>query len=405
MKTRMICFLVVVLSALLLVPAAGRSDGMFFMATETGEYADFDAQRAVLLINEDESYSLFIQVNYTGKPAGFSWVLPLPALPDDYDVAQQQFFDDMDAFTAPRFFEETTCEHHYCSSQSADVAYDAGGIPGTQVGSDITVWSSEKVGLYETAIISGENPEPLVAWLEEREFTFPEEAVDIFGQYIDDGFFFFVAKIDMDEAPADGEVANLSPLRFDFPAGTQVLYPMKLTRFSLVEQLPILVYVVDLGNRKWVPSTYAYEINTETDMNLEQYKAFVDILFEDNPDGILLVQYFGGLYDFCPSDFGYYPVYVSPRSVRQIIGDDVSDMFEQLITAGDPITTAVRYYGRFAPNAMVEDIIFAQAEEGAALGQSADDFLKECEEHVYIDDCPPSPSSGSGCSVMGSLVF
>lgn len=58
------------------------------------------SERIIFTMNDDDTITAYIQINYTGAAPDFSWVVPVPAVPE-VDVAEMDTFDELDRLTQP----------------------------------------------------------------------------------------------------------------------------------------------------------------------------------------------------------------------------------------------------------------------------------------------------------------
>src|SRR5215217_4065588 len=92
--------LVMPLAALVLVflvtPLPVGACGGFFCTTIPVDQA---AERIIFTMDEG-SITTYVQINYTGNPEDFAWVLPMPSVPK-VDTATSTMFRDLDRLTQP----------------------------------------------------------------------------------------------------------------------------------------------------------------------------------------------------------------------------------------------------------------------------------------------------------------
>src|SRR5215207_969650 len=63
---------------------------------------DQQAERIIFTVNGDSTISAYVQINYTGSAPDFSWVVPVPSVPQ-VDVAEIATFDELSSLTSPIF--------------------------------------------------------------------------------------------------------------------------------------------------------------------------------------------------------------------------------------------------------------------------------------------------------------
>ena len=57
-------------------------------------------ERIIFTMNGDGTITAYVQINYVGEAPDFSWVVPVPTVPE-VDVAEMATFDELDLLTQP----------------------------------------------------------------------------------------------------------------------------------------------------------------------------------------------------------------------------------------------------------------------------------------------------------------
>ena len=122
---------------------------------------------------------LWDQIQYSGNPADFVWVLPVPTSEVTVEIADPSFFDELDAQTSPRI--QPAFPLLPCNSASACGSAGSGGGGSGDVDEpfmpqeEVTVYAEETVGPYETVTIGSENPGALRTWLNDNGYNVAPE--------------------------------------------------------------------------------------------------------------------------------------------------------------------------------------------------------------------------------------
>jgi HEAT repeat protein len=107
----------------------------------------------------------------------------------------------------------------------------------------VDVIQSQRVGVYDTAVIEAESAEDIDNWLIENEFdTLSGKALPVVEAYIREGWQFFVAKLNREDQTG---AATPHPILLQFPVEKPV-YPMRLTAMA-ANRLYLELYVVADG--------------------------------------------------------------------------------------------------------------------------------------------------------------
>ena len=88
--------LATLVASLFLVPGAYACGGFFC----TNVPVDQAAERIIFAVNDDGTIDAYVQINYTGAPDAFAWVVPVPN-PPKVDVATMAMLRELDRLTQP----------------------------------------------------------------------------------------------------------------------------------------------------------------------------------------------------------------------------------------------------------------------------------------------------------------
>jgi hypothetical protein len=247
-------YLIVV--ALVACTARVQADGKFFgvVAAEGNGDPTIPAQRAV--IAWDPPYqTLAIDTAFVGVGDRFAWLVPLPSEPE-IRPATRGMFDSVAALTAPRITPAsqtlpgqmlavmliiTVIIGLLARSRSRDIVIvvllclllpvvlvPAMGKSKRSVSDPfpaVEVLNRASAGVYDTATLSAEHADELIAWLNAEGFATPEGVRSVVQQYLDRGWVFAAAKVRADTTAGEHQP---HPLCFRFQSESPV-YPMELT--------------------------------------------------------------------------------------------------------------------------------------------------------------------------------
>lgn len=200
-----------------------------------------------------------VQIQYTGDPSRFAWLVPVPEVPE-VTVGSQRFVTALLNATVPTFTLRSTidlCGGGQITSPGCGLSSarnDSSAFNG--VGADAStrrstpdlVAAHEAVGAFDVAILTPKSADEVTTWLAENSFLQTPDAPRILQDYVDSGHVFVAVKL----LPGAG-VNEIHPLvlRYD---GDAPCIPLKLTAVAATDDMSVRAFF--LGERRVVPTTY-----------------------------------------------------------------------------------------------------------------------------------------------------
>jgi MYXO-CTERM domain-containing protein len=219
-------------------PRPANACGGLFCATTP---VDQNAERILFEVHADGAVTATVEITYNGDPDEFSWIVPVTETPSAMDVAPASSLRMLDMATGPQIIPPpTTCSDPYrfgfddalpgAPPPSADASAGAenGGV---------TVEDLPVVGPFDPEVISADDPQLLVDWLEENGYLITDEMRPFIAEYVGEGFKFLGVKL-----TPDAGVNDIAPLSFTCPAGNPMV-PLKLTAIASEPEMGIMVFV------------------------------------------------------------------------------------------------------------------------------------------------------------------
>jgi hypothetical protein len=187
---------------------------------------------------------LWDQIEYSGDPQDFAWVLPVMA-GAQVQLSHDQFFAALDALTDPVI----TGPDPQCgsgspgigcgSSSSGNAGFaspeSAGG------GSSVQVISQGVVGPYDTVTVHSTNPNALYDWLAANSYAVAASMRPVIDAYVAGGFDFLALRL----APGQG-VQAMQPVRVVSP-GASLTLPLRMVAAGVGAQVGVTLYVIGEG--------------------------------------------------------------------------------------------------------------------------------------------------------------
>ncbi len=261
MTTQRSSLLTLATLATLAVPGTAQACGGFFCG------AVFDpvvqtAERILFRINPDDTVTSVIEIQYEGEPTDFAWVLPLsaPIDPQSVSTASPGLFDALEDLTAPRFVTGMDGATADAAGMSATGCSGPlwfygpnweGGMESDSFVPDFTgveVVGDSVVGPYAVEVITAEDANTLLGWLNWNGYQLPGNAQTAIASYVGEGGAFLGVKLNPD-VPA----GPIDALEVTMP-GTEPSLPLLLTAVAAADDMDITAYV--LADERYAPANY-----------------------------------------------------------------------------------------------------------------------------------------------------
>jgi hypothetical protein len=198
---------------------------------------------------------LWDQVEYTGNPAEFAWVLPIKE-GATLELGTNAWFEALDAATSTRVIAPNlNCFQAFppsdgggsgfscCYASDSAGQFESNAFPGDDNASPVTVVKRETVGPYEVVTLSADIPGVLVDWLNTNGFAVDAGIEPVIDQYTQEGFDFIAMRLQ----PGQG-VQNMKPVRVLSPGATPTL-PLRMVAAGTGANTAVTLYVI--GEGRW----------------------------------------------------------------------------------------------------------------------------------------------------------
>jgi hypothetical protein len=213
MKKLLISFLLASF-AVLSFPQLALADGM--IVPPPGYWIEETDQQAVIF-HQGNLETLILSITFRGDAEDFGWIIPLPTRPE-IDKSTDELFVALKELTQYRPRQQIGKKIDLPSGDSAE--------------SQVTVWETKRVGIYQTAVITSTNKDALAQWLDENGYHYPTSYAYILDDYINRGWYFVAAKINTDSLNTlvEGQLreGHVTPLQLTFKTD-KPFYPLKIS--------------------------------------------------------------------------------------------------------------------------------------------------------------------------------
>jgi hypothetical protein len=235
-------------SALTLVERPAHACGGCFHVPTPKEVTVVTDHRMAFSISPQQSV-LWDQIEYSGSPSDFAWVLPvMPGA--QVQLSHDEFFAALDAMSTPTITGPTPncgsgggvgCGFAAGSAGGASNEAFAPGASNAGGGSGVQVISQSVVGPYDTVTLHSTDPNALYAWLNANSYDVPDSMRPIIDAYVAANFDFIALRL----APGQG-VQAMQPVRVVTP-GAGLTLPLRMVSAGVGAQVGITLYVIGEG--------------------------------------------------------------------------------------------------------------------------------------------------------------
>jgi hypothetical protein len=235
-------------SALVAERNAAACGGCFHPPTQTA--TDITDERMLLAVSPTQS-TLYDQIEYSGSPASFAWVLPIHGTVT-VGLSADVLFDSIDALTATQIVAPSVnCPiPPNCSVRFAAASADDAGADASIGSSEVTVLKQENVGPYATVQLHATDSSALNGWLTQNGFKIPADVVPIIDEYVAEGSDFLAMKLLPDQG-----VQAMRPVRVTTP-GAGLSLPLRMAAIGTGATVGITIWVVSDG--RYEPQNYPF---------------------------------------------------------------------------------------------------------------------------------------------------
>ena len=232
----------------LLIPRAEAFCGFYVAKADTKLFNDASK---VVLVRDGVRTVITMASDYRGTPSEFAMVVPVVGIPEreQINVANPALVDQLDAYTAPRLVEyhdENPCDQRKYMRMAAMSAPNMAELDDSapeQLG--VTIEAEYEVGEYDILILSAEESDGLIQWLNTSGYKIPDGAAETVGAYLKRGMKFFVAKVNLER---HGGSSMLRPLQVAYEDDNFML-PIRLGTVNAEAEQELFVFAITRKGR------------------------------------------------------------------------------------------------------------------------------------------------------------
>lgn len=249
-------------------PMASAFCGFYVAKADTDLFNDASK---VVLVRDGERTVITMASDYRGDASEFAMVVPVVDIPEreQINVANPALVDHLDEYTAPRlveYYDDNPCERIMYDSRMAMSASPEMEVMDmvTEEAEDlgVTIEAEYEVGEYDILILSAEESDGLITWLNQEGYRIPDGAEDVVGAYLNRGMKFFVAKVNLERHNGS---AMLRPIQVAYEDDDFML-PIRLGTVNAEGKQELFVFAITREGR--VEATNYKTVKLPSDMDV-----------------------------------------------------------------------------------------------------------------------------------------
>ncbi|MEM7329117.1 MAG: DUF2330 domain-containing protein [Pseudomonadota bacterium] len=268
-----------------LAPAASAFCGFYVAKADTDLFNDASK---VVLVRDEERTVITMASDYRGDANEFAMVVPVVDIPEreQINVANPALVDHLDEYTAPRlveYYDENPCD--LARYRRDMVAMSASPEPvlmevmeeAEDLG--VTIEAEYEVGEYDILILSAEESDGLITWLNQNEYRIPDGAEDVVDAYLKRGMKFFVAKVNLERH--DGS-SMLRPIQVAYEDENFML-PIRLGTVNAEGKQELFVFAITRQGRVETTNYKTVKLPSNMDVPIfvkDEFGDFYKAMFE-----------------------------------------------------------------------------------------------------------------------------
>jgi hypothetical protein len=363
--------------AILAQLAAGPANAFCGFYVAQADTKLFNTSSKVVLARDGDQTAITMASDFEGDAKEFAVVVPVPTFIErkQIGVVDPKTIDHLDHYTAPRLVEyhdENPCQQLLATARAvAAPPLQMPALPVQQSAKKygVTIEASYDVGEYDVLILSANESNGLVNWLNDNNYRIPQGAEDVLGSYIKQKMRFFVAKVNVERMKGLGN-GYLRPLQVRYQS-LKFMVPLRLGTVNARGPQDLIVYALTKNGR--IESTNYRTVKIPSDLDIplyvkDEFGPFYKALFEravvrENMRAVF-VEY--------AWDMGWCdPCAAEPMSNKELVelgarwigSDDNAPFGSGRLTGGGADAFVTRLHVRYDAKTFPEDIVFMETKD------------------------------------------
>ncbi len=233
----------------------------------------FNRASQVVLVRDENRTVITMANDFEGDVADFAVVIPVPTMieREQIHVGDRAIVQHLDAYTAPRLVEyhdPDPCMRYERLKSMSDMnrpnamSIEEESRAGRALG--VTIEARYTVGEYDILILSAEESDGLIRWLEDNDYRIPRGAKPVVDSYLKQDMRFFVARVNI-EAQSKLGYQYLRPLQVAYESNKFML-PIRLGTLNAKGKQELYVYALTRTGRVETTNYRTVKLPSNTDV-------------------------------------------------------------------------------------------------------------------------------------------
>ena len=273
------------LGGVLLAQPASAFCGFYVAKADTDL---FNEASKVAIARDGERTVVTMASDFKGDVSEFAMVIPVVDIPEEgqINVANPALLDHIDAYTAPRlveYFDKDPCAMEIRRREMMSKAPPLPSISAPEVMEDaadlgVTIEAEYEVGEYDILILSAEESDGLIKWLNGNGYKIPDGAEEVVNSYLKQDMKFFVAKVNLERH--DGS-AMLRPIQVAYE-DEDFMLPIRLGTVNAEGKQELFVFALTRDGRVETKNYRTVKLPSDMDVPIyikDEFGAFYKDMF------------------------------------------------------------------------------------------------------------------------------
>lgn len=216
-----------------------------------------NAEQIIFRQDGDQVVAL-VRIQYQGPAEEFSWVVPVPGIPD-VTTSSELLFTAIDNQTRPQFrvqYEGEGCRPFFDIETFQFAAPAADGAAG---GGEVLILEERAVGPFDLQVVRSDDPAAMAKWLADNNYDLTERGEELIAPYVEEGMNFVALRLQKDK-----DVGDLVPLKMVYTTDRPMV-PIRLTAVAAEPDMGIIVWLV--GPARAIPTNFPHVVVNYAKLN------------------------------------------------------------------------------------------------------------------------------------------